>query len=159
MQRVGIKRGAYHFFRPALSAYNQAGNFTAWVEMESGDLPPVLDVEVLDGVSKIELINKVRTWLFLVEIKCNIKPIIYTNQKFYNKHLAGYFSDYPIWIARYSSWRKPHLKARRDWTFWQYGDKGQLNGIKGPVDFNVFRGNIFELYELSLAEHMVLSQR
>ncbi len=159
MKRVGIKRGAYHFFRPMLSAYNQVENFTDWVELEIGDLPPVLDVEVLDGLSKIELINKVRAWLFLMEIKCNIKPIIYTNQKFYNKYLAGYFGDYPIWIARYSSWRKPHLRKPPEWTFWQYGDKGQLKGVDGPVDFNVFRGNVFELNEMCLAERMVLSQR
>ena len=44
MKRVGILRGAYHFFRPTIPADIQAENFTSLVEMEWGDLPPVLDV-------------------------------------------------------------------------------------------------------------------
>ena len=73
------------------------------VEMQYGDLPPVLDVEVTDGVVGEDLINGIQTWLTLVEQKTRMTPIIYTNQKFYNKHLAGHFPNHLIWIARYNS--------------------------------------------------------
>lgn len=159
MKRVGLKRGAYHFFHPTISAEKQAKNFINLVELEFGDLPPVLDVEVLDGVSKVRLISSVREWLFNVEIKYNIKPIIYTNLKFYNKYLAGHFDDYPVWIARYNNTKMPILACGRDWDFWQYGSKGRLNGIKGDVDVNVFNGDIFDLEQLCLAPRAVLSNK
>ncbi|MCB0643703.1 MAG: glycoside hydrolase family 25 protein [Phaeodactylibacter sp.] len=156
LQAVALKRGAYHFFRPTISATHQAENFADLVALETGDLPPVLDVEVMDGVSKIELINGIRTWLYLTEIKFGIKPIIYTNLKFYYKNLAGHFDDYPIWIARYSFW-KPRLADEKEWKFWQYGNRGRIAGINGDVDFNVFNGSLEELERLCFVEPRALS--
>lgn len=151
-----IKRGAYHFFRPTIPAEVQVQNFSDIVEMEYGDLPPVLDVEVLDGVSKVELINGVREWIYTIEIKYGVKPIIYTNLKFYNKYLAGHFPEYPLWIARYNT-KEPTLACGRDWHFWQYGNKGKIEGISGEVDFNVFHGTTYELEALCLAPKPIIS--
>lgn len=159
MKRVGIFRGAYHFFHPSINAHRQAENFQELVELKPGDLPPVLDVEVTNGKSKTEIINGVRTWLYLAEIHYNVKPILYTNQNFYNDYLAGHFDDYPIWIARYSDWFSPNLDHNKDWVFWQYGNRGRINGIHGDVDFNVFHGNIFELQELTVRRRTVLSMK
>lgn len=149
MKRVGLKRGAYHFFRPMTPAVEQARNFARWVELEHGDLAPVLDVEVLDGVSKYALISRMRTWLAFIEVRYGIKPIIYTNLRFYNRYLAGHFENYPIWIARYNT-REPRLACGRDWQFWQYGNRGQIKGVSGYVDFNVFNGSFKELDLLCL---------
>ena len=158
MKRVGIRRGAYHFFRPNLPAEIQAENFASHAEMAYGDLPPVLDVEVLDGASKVQLITGIRTWLYLIEIRYGAKPILYTNLKFYNRYLAGHFDGYPLWIARYNS-REPRLACGRDWQFWQYGNRGKLNGIAGHVDFNVFNGSLDDLESLCMAPPVILSQR
>ncbi|HMQ49929.1 MAG TPA: GH25 family lysozyme [Saprospiraceae bacterium] len=157
MKRVGIRRSAYHFFRPSSPAYEQAYNFFSVVTLQDGDLPPVLDVETLDGASKYELITGIRTWLYLAEIQYSMKPILYTNLKFYNKYLAGHFDDHPIWIARYNN-KEPRLACGRDWQFWQYGNRGTLKGIDGHVDFNVFHGNLIELEKMCLAAHTVLSE-
>ncbi len=145
MKAAGIKRGAYHFFRPTISPKAQAINFIETAELGNGDFAPVLDVEVLDGVASDELRNNMEAWLQIVEDHYKVKPILYTSQKFFNQHLAGHFQDYPIWIARYSSWRKPNLCADQEWVFWQYGNRGKLSGVNGPVDFNVFSGNKNEL--------------
>ncbi len=144
MDRVGLKRGAYHFFRPQTSPVAQAQNFIEQVKMNDGDLPPVLDVEVRDDVSKRRLIDAVRTWLIIVETRYDVKPILYTNIKFYNRYLAGHFNEYPVWIARYNN-KEPRLAGGREWDFWQYGNKGLIEGIDGFVDFNVFKGNLLEL--------------
>ena len=157
MKRVGIKRGAYHFFRPTVSPILQAQNFTHLVELQLGDLPPVLDVEVLDGVSKDELIEGIKTWIRLVEVKYYVRPILYTNLKFYNRYLVGHFNDYPLWIARYNV-REPQLACGTAWKFWQYGNQGRLRGINGNVDFNVFSGSSLELEELCLSAETVISQ-
>ena len=44
MKAADIRRGAYHFFRPQTPVYEQAFNFQTAVQIEPGDLPPVLDV-------------------------------------------------------------------------------------------------------------------
>ncbi|MEK7256826.1 MAG: GH25 family lysozyme, partial [Bacteroidota bacterium] len=152
MRRTGIKRGAYHFFRPSYSAGVQAQNFLLCFDIENGDLPPVLDVEVTDGVSPEDLRTGISTWLRMVETVCQIKPILYTNQKFFNEYLAGHFENYPVWIARYHPWRKPVLETSQAWNFWQYGNRGRLDGIGGDVDFNVFNGNMDELKAFCLAK-------
>ncbi len=156
MKQVGLKRGAYHFFRPSVPAYEQAVNFKTSVNLGEGDLPPVLDVEVLDGASKVQLLTGILNWLYLIEIHYGIRPILYTNLKFYNKYLAGHFDEYPVWIARYNN-REPTLACGRDWQFWQYGNRGRISGVEGPVDFNVFYGNLEQLDSLCYYTAPVLS--
>lgn len=156
LKEVGIRRGAYHFFRPKKSGLFQAQNFITDVKLEAGDMPPVLDVEVLDGVSSTVLVNRMKSWLNIIESHYRIKPIIYTNLKFYHQHLIGSFEDYPIWIARYS-YRKPFFLDGRTWAFWQYGNKGQLEGIKGDVDFNVFYGTEADMEALCYKKPSLVS--
>ncbi len=151
LERTGTTRGAYHFFRPSYPAKRQAYHFIDQVMLNYGDLPPVLDVEVVDGVSKVQLLTGMITWLGIIESHYGIRPIIYTNQKFYNKYLSGYFEDYSLWIARYNR-REPQLVGDNNWDFWQYADDGRVPGIPGPVDFNVFYGTPAELDSLRLPD-------
>lgn len=151
IKRVGMKRGAYHFFRPRSSVLKQAQNFMNNVKLEVGDLPPVLDVEVADGATDKLVIKSIKTWVEIIEQHYKIRPIIYTNLKFYNRYINDNFSEYLIWIARYNT-KTPILQDNRDWAFWQYGDRGQLNGIDGFVDFNVFQGSLLELENLCLPD-------
>lgn len=158
LRDIGVHRGAYHFFRASAPTEEQALNFIRNVPLEEGDLPPVLDVEILDGVSKPEMLARMQKWLFMVEIAYGVKPIIYTNQKFYNANLSGYFPDYKLWIARYNS-REPRLADGKRWSFWQYRDSGRIAGIQGKVDMNVYRGTLEELNMLCVQPKPVLSLR
>ena len=153
MKRVGIKRGAYHFFRPAIDAAEQARNFTRTVDMEYGDLPPVVDVEEDDNMSREQVIERLKTWLYLVEMEYSIRPIIYTHYKFYNQYIVGEFDKYPIWIAKYGD--APPRLGSAQWMFWQYGNRGVLKGIEGYVDFNVFRGTQEDLEKICLSGAML----
>ncbi|MCS6834097.1 MAG: glycoside hydrolase, partial [Flammeovirgaceae bacterium] len=45
-KRMGIFRGAYHFYRPEEPADKQAMFFLKNVRLEKGDLPAVVDVEI-----------------------------------------------------------------------------------------------------------------
>lgn len=146
LKEYDIPRGAYHFFRPQVSAEEQATNFIKLVKLESGDFPPVLDLETLDGVSPKNLVPKVALWLKLVEQHYGVKPILYASVKFYQDYLQPHFPDYPIWIARYSR-QAPLIEG---WQFWQYSNRGRMNGVKGYVDQNVFFGSRKELEKLRI---------
>ncbi len=151
MRHAGMHRGAYHFFNPSLNTRLQAENFLNLVELRPGDLPPVLDVEDREGVAPGLLVAKLRVWLWTVERRTGVRPILYTNLNFYEKWLAGHFDRYPLWIARFSN-EKPVLTMGADWLFWQYANDGRLSGVSGPVDFNVFKGSAGELDRLCIPE-------
>jgi len=134
-----IVRGAYHFFIASKDGKMQAENFIKRVELETGDLPPVLDIEQRNGVSKAQLRKEARKWLDAIEAYYKVKPIIYTNVDFYDQNLGKEFDEYPLWAAHYYEQQKPRI--RRDWFFWQHNDAGNVNGIVSKVDFNVFNGD------------------
>lgn len=154
LHRIGLHSGAYHFFRPDYDGKEQAENYLQQVQLQPGDLAPVLDVEVIDHASKVTLLKEMYAWLYWVELRTGIKPVIYTNQKFYNKYLSGYFTDYPLWIARYHT-KTPLLVDGREWNFWQYGNRGRIKGIEGDVDFNVFSGDLVDFESFLITEPMV----
>lgn len=134
-----IARGAYHFFIASKDGKLQAENFIKRVEIEPGDLPPVLDVEQLNGVSAAQLRKEVRKWLETTENYYKVTPIIYTNVDFYEQYLGNEFDKYPLWAAHYYEEEQPRI--RRNWLFWQHNDQGRVNGIIPKVDFNVFNGD------------------
>ena len=138
-KKAGIPRGAYHFFIASKSGKAQAQNFLENVDLQPGDLPPVLDIEQTNGASVTQLQQGAEDWLKQVEKVYKVKPIIYTNVAFYQTFLAGRFDDYPLWVAHYLVKDKPRIK--RPWHFWQHSEKGRANGINAFVDFNVFSGD------------------
>jgi lysozyme len=139
IREVGLVRGAYHFFIPTKDGRMQAQNFISHVDSESGDLPPVLDVEQSYGASVADVRKEIKLWLGVVENYYKVKPIIYTYIDFYNKYLKGSFDEYPLWVAHYLQPHQPRIT--RDWTFWQHSEQGHVNGIIQKVDFNVFNGD------------------
>ena len=138
-EEENMPKGAYHYFVANKSGKAQANNFIQIVKLKSGDLPPVLDVEDVNGSAIADVQQKIKDWLEKVEEQYKVKPIIYTNIFFYNKYLKGVFDDYPFWIAHYLQPGKPGID--RAWTFWQHSESGHVNGIKTTVDFNVFSGD------------------
>ena len=124
----------------------QAENFIDQVELEPGDMPPVLDAEQLNGASAGQLKKEIKKWLEIVENYYQVKPIIYTNVDFYNKNLGVEFDGYPLWVAHYYQTEKPRIN--RSWLFWQHSDEGRVNGIVSKVDFNVFNGDSLEFKNL-----------
>lgn len=145
-KEAGIIRGAYHFFIATKDGKMQARNFIDHVDLESGDLPPVLDVEQIFTATPTQLRKEVKAWLDVIENYYSVKPIIYTNVDFYEKYLKGYFDGYPLWVAHYLQPNEPRIS--RHWSFWQHSEQGRVNGIESKVDFNVFNGDSLEFRSL-----------
>lgn len=163
---AGLLRGAYHFFRANVDAKKQANKFIDYVRSmnDNGELPPVLDLETNDGQSRDKIISRAKTWLEIVETAFNRKPILYSGQYF----LQDYFSevgggpptwakDHPLWLAQYPNnyveGSQPYLpRGWFKWSFWQYSEKGRVNGINAKVDLNVFNGSLEDLYRFAGAE-------
>ncbi|GBE91900.1 GH25 family lysozyme [Nostoc cycadae] len=151
MKAAGIIRGAYHFFHPHTSdPVVQAQEFLATVgKLDPGDLPPVLDIEVMDNISnKTVVIDVAKRWLVQVEKALlqqtgkAIKPIIYTYPGFWNQlGNPPDFAGYPLWIAHYD---KPQPDVPSTWhgeyLIHQYkGDVSGVSGVSGKADLNRFK--------------------
>lgn len=138
-EKVKMPKGAYHFFIPAKNPKAQAQNFIGIVSLQQGDLPPVLDVEIGSHITVEKMQANVKTWLQIIEKHYGVIPMIYTNISFYEKYFSVGFERYPVWIAHYLQPDKPGLETK--WSFWQHSENGRINGIRTPVDFNVFSGD------------------
>lgn len=150
-KKNGIIRGAYHYFLPDIDPRAQARHFIKTVALRSGDLPPVIDVEESRGMSRQQVRKFTKDFLTMLEKQFKVRPILYTNRDFYKNHFAGEesFEGYPYWIAHYHV-TDLDLPGNDAWYFWQHSDKGTVNGINEPVDFNVFNGDSAALQQMCL---------
>ncbi len=163
---AGLLRGAYHFFRSNVDPKKQVTKFIDYVKSmnDNGELPPVLDLETPDGQTKEKIISRAKTWLDLVEAAFGRKPIIYSGQFFLQDNFSelgggppAWAKDYPLWLAQYPN---NHVEGSQPvlprgwfkWTFWQYSEKGVVNGINAKVDLNSFNGTLEELYKFAGAQ-------
>lgn len=135
-RRLHIPTGAYHYFSYSSPGYWQAQNFLKIAKLQSGDLPPVLDIEWTKIMPNPTLIaNEAIAWLKVVENKLGVRPIIYCNYRFYTDYLKGKLKhEYPLWLSNYS--RLPEYKC----LFWQKANNYSVEGVRGKVDYNLFMG-------------------
>jgi len=154
---AGMYVTGYHFARPRLPMSTAVSDARAFVSRYAatarGTLPPMLDIEVTDGLSAGNVVAWIRTWVNAVRGTTGRTPIIYTGGWFWGRYLHNPrgFSDAPLWMADYEpTLKSPHLTG--DWshsTFWQYADNGRIRGIRGAVDMDWFHGSLGQLAALA----------
>ena len=146
--KIGLYRGAYHFFTFRKSGNEQANNFIESVPDEANTLPPVVDLEFTGNsrvrLSKPELLQELRIYLSILEQHYNKRPIFYVTYNFYNQYLLGELTGYKIWIR--DIFKSPKIEAR-EWRLWQYSNRGRVRGINTYVDLNVYKGSLLEFKE------------
>ena len=144
-----ILRGAYHFYRPDENSTLQAQNFIAKVKLKNGDLPPVLDIETLPKTQSMDrLVEGIKNWCKIVEEHYDVKPIVYTSDKYFEDYLQNHFEGYIIWIANYNFWVQ---EMKGHWDFWQFTEKATIDGVKRyKVDVNIYNGTVDDLEGLTL---------
>ena len=148
-QKHNLIRGAYHFYRADEDPVIQANNFLANVKLESGDLPPILDIEKIPKrKTNKKLIEDLKVWCKIVEETYGEKPIIYTYYHYYKDFLKGEFDDYPLWLANYND--VPSPTPDDQWDFWQFTENGIVHGINTKVDLDIYNGSSWSLKRLTL---------
>ena len=149
-QKTKLAIGAYHFFSFDSGGKTQAENFINNVSKTKNMLIPVIDVEYYksENNDREEIKKELKIMADELEAYYGKNPIIYTTQSAYKDFIIDDFTNNPIWIRDVI--KEPELPDGREWTFWQYSDKGNLKGYKGVekyIDLNVFNGNNKKLKE------------
>jgi lysozyme len=162
----GLLRGAYCFFHPKQDPKKQAAHFISVVQAQNdlGELPPSLDLEVTDGLTKDKIIARAKIWLDEVEAVFGRKPFIYSGVSFLETSFSEvgggppvWAKDYPLWLGWYPYQYTPGMtplmpRGWFKWTLWQYSESGRVNGINTKVDLDVFNGTEDELFAFSGAQ-------
>jgi lysozyme len=161
----GLLRGAYHFFWPLAAAEEQADRFIATIgAVAPGDLPPVIDIEeahleadpgndIWKTIPPDQRLRMLLTWLNRVESALGRKPIIYSRDSYLDfllENRVQQLAPYPLWIAHYTNAPQPRIPSTwAKWSFWQYTQKGKIQGIMETVDLDRFNGTTAELKALN----------
>ena len=136
-RKYHIPVGTYIFFTMSLSVESQFRDFLEIVDLPLQYLRTVIDIEDLSTPSQntAHLKDSVLRLAKLIEEEIGAKPIIYSNQGYYKRHLAPTFNDYPLWIAHYSH-EPDHPEIRP--ILWQRSERGHVKGIWTYVDLDNF---------------------
>ena len=148
--------GAYHFLSVDSPGTDQAANVIATVSRNRGDLPVVVDVECYaeycDAPPSAATVREVLDALLLaIEQHYGRPAVLYATRDWYERYLAGSYPANPIWFRSVAT--SPRLTDDRDWTFWQWSAREQLDGYDGDeefIDMNAFRGTREDLESLLL---------
>jgi lysozyme len=152
---AGLIIGAYHLFRPLTAGQAQIDNFVTTVgKVESGELPPVLDIEVPSDWAALSIatrIQLVKEWLTAVEAALGVRPIIYINnsdaQTLLNNDPS--FDAYELFVAFPTTANVPVFpRPWTNWTLWQYDWTGTVSGISVNCDLDYFQGSLDDIKKL-----------
>lgn len=143
-KKAGLVAGFYHFFQYNKSGIDQALFFIDQAHYEPGDMPPMVDVEYSPpstrrSTDKNEIarrIKEIRKFDSVIYEKLDVRPIIYANRESYNDLIKGNFPDNDLWICNIT--QDPIGDIDCQWKFWQYSINGNVRGIHGNVDLDVF---------------------
>jgi len=128
--------GSYHYFRTTSSVEKQFNNFLTQVDKTQQDLIPLIDIEEMSQWKGEKFHKNLKEFLNLVEDHFGKKPMIYTVNSFYNKHLSGKYTQYHFLIGRYGQY-SPNMRDNSNWTIWQFSESGKVSGIPKNVDIDI----------------------
>jgi len=154
-QKTDLKVGAYHFLDYDSTGKDQAKNFIANVPVSKDNLPPVVDLELYGQYDENPLPKEqVKVILddFLKEFENNygVKPIIYTSQRVFNMYIGSDYKDYKIWIVDLDNSWPETLPNGESFTFWQFTQRGILDGYDGNetfIDLDLYKGTHTEFMD------------
>jgi lysozyme len=148
-RRAGLRVGAYHYFTFCTDGAAQARQFLAATGGPvPGDLPPVVDLEFGGNCSRrpspADLDGQYAAFEAIVRSAYGRSPVLYVTKEFNDRYLTGAsarnsaLAGRQLWIR--SLVGRPAGGCER-WTFWQYADRGRVDGVPGAVDLNAYCGN------------------
>ena len=145
----GIVTGAYAYAQPAgstpdkayTSGRRQAAYFLSVARPKAGDLLPVIDVEVTNGLGPNKLTAWLHGWISKVRQSIGMAPMIYVSPLFWQDRLGDtqIFADrgVALWIANWQV-RAPAVPAGNwgghGYSLWQWTSSARVAGVHGRVD-------------------------
>lgn len=137
--RAGLKVGGYHFFGLCSPGAAQGEHFaTTLASAGAADsLPPAVDVELSSECrpSRADVLDQVRAFVDTVEARTGRRVVVYV----YPDAEAAYHLRNDLgrrlWVRSIGD-----TPPSGSWWMWQKSDSARIDGIPGPADLNILRG-------------------
>lgn len=166
--------GAYHFARPdnGNTAESEAANFLSCVSRYLDmKIPMILALDIEGKAANKKYGEWYKSWLNTVSNATGINPIIYVGEKHIGALPISLRYKYGLWLARWRSdvrlvedngeWTlgvgsyRPDAFPWETWAFWQYACG---EGLKYPIDRNIFNGSFEQLKLYATSEYWRVSE-
>jgi lysozyme len=139
-REAGLRRGAIHRFTLCRLARDQATNFIATVPREANMLPAVLNLG-FDDICQARpdrkvLLTEIALFIAMVEAHTGKAMILYMTKDFENAYQISSAVDRSLWLRR--MFLAPNYGSH-PWVIWQASNRKRIDGIAGPVDWNVLQ--------------------
>ena len=136
-ERVGLDRGAYHFFTLCAPGDAQARNFLSVAPPTRGALAPAIDLESPGNCSQRppaeDVAAEVDAFIGLVEAAWQRRVVLYVQDEWDAVYPTKSRLDRDLWQRRWL--RRP----AGEWHVWQIHGFAHVGGISGGVDPNIMR--------------------
>jgi lysozyme len=138
MAESGVRRGAVHVFSLCRRAMDQAGAFVATVPRDPGALPTAVDLDFHEDCparpERGVVLDELRQFAAVVETHSG-KPVILRATRAFEEHYrVSEAIPRPIWSI--GDFFEPDYAAR-PWRMWRSNSLRRIDGIAGPVNWNV----------------------
>ena len=135
---AGLRRGAVHLYSLCQRAVDQANAFNAFVPRTADALPAAIDIAYRDDCTarpdRDMLVGEVRKFVTMVETHTR-KPVLLRLSKAVDvDYRLSAAIDRPVWAV---AMLFPPAYAARPWRMWRASDIRRIDGIEGPVNWNV----------------------
>lgn len=135
---AGIRRGAIHVFSLCDAAATQAGAFVATVPRDPAALPAVIDLGFDDTCparpARDVVLDELRRVAAVIETHSGKPAILRIAPAFEAEYQVSGAITRPLWGRRF--FLAPDYFAR-PWAMWQSSTIRRIDGIDGPVNWNV----------------------
>jgi len=135
---AGMRRGAIHDWSLCRLAADQANNFNVTVPKTDDALPPALAIDFVDGCndrpSRDVVIEELKRFIIMVEAHTQRPVLLLVSKRFEANYDVTSALDRPIWSAQNFF---PPDYAARSWRMWRANDMRRIDGVDGPVNWDV----------------------
>jgi lysozyme len=133
-----LRRGAIHTWSLCRSAAEQANNFNTTVPKTDDALPPALSIDFAGGCGALPtrdvVLADLRRFVAMVEAHTDRPVILLVSRAFEARYRVTEAIDRPVWSA--GNFLSPDYAAR-PWRMWRASDMRRIDGISGPVHWDV----------------------
>lgn len=138
MAGAGLRRGAVHVWSLCEPGVDQANAFNTMVPRTDTALPVAIDFHFDEGCTmrpeRQALIDEVKQAATLIEAHTGKPVLLRVSRDFENEYELTAAVPRPVWAL--GNFFKPDYAAR-GWRMWRASDVRRIDGVTGPVNWNV----------------------
>lgn len=135
---AGLRRGAVHIFSLCQLAQDQANAFNAFVPRTADALPMAIDIGFHEDCTarpdRSVLVGEVQTFIDMVETHTRKPVLLRLTKAVDTQYQLSAAIDRSVWSIGNLF---PPSYAARPWRMWRASDVRRIDGIEGPVNWNV----------------------